>query len=114
MPTLTFKGYSGIMEGDLITTINRRSGVLNVYSTFHLGSIYRPERVIQYDTSTEQSIDTIIAEFKINWDGVEYNSEMPLMVIDGRTYISLREFANKAGLAVDWNGDEQIITIDRI
>ena len=113
VPVLIIKGLSSIMEGDEIITVNRRNGVITSYSTFLLGPIHRPVQTMICDYSENDIIEADLAGFKITWNGDEYKPEMPLVAIDGRTYIPLREFANKAELLVDWDEIEKTITIDR-
>ena len=65
------------------------------------------------NTSARTVLEACTAGFEILWNDNVCKPEMPVVVIDGRAYIPLREFANEAGFIVGWNGDEEIITINR-
>ena len=57
-------------------------------------------------TFTAQKVD-----FKIEVDGQETEFEMPVVVIEGRTYLPLREMAETLGIGIEWLEEEQKIVI---
>ena len=50
-------------------------------------------------------------DFKIEVNGNEKEFEMPVVAIEGRTYLPLREMAETLGIGIEWIGDEQKIVI---
>jgi hypothetical protein len=65
------------------------------------------------NASSEAIFEAYGSHSKIMWNNEAFEPDSPVVVIDGRTYIPLREFSNQAGLTVDWNGDEETIAIDK-
>ena len=107
-PTIIMKGSAVIIEGDIVCIINRNDGTFAAYSTFAEGEIIKPQLTTSYNT-TKSVIEAEITEFEIMWDGEEFKPEAPILLIDGRTYVPLCEFANKAGLTIHWNTEEALI-----
>ncbi len=48
---------------------------------------------------------------KIVFGGKEIKFDLPVVTINGNTYIPLREAAEKSNINVEWNGDEQKIVL---
>ena len=61
------------------------------------------------DISDELKV--VVAPFKIIVDGEEKTFEMPIIVINGRTYLPLRETAETLGIGIDWIGEEKTIVV---
>lgn len=51
------------------------------------------------------------ADFKIEVDGEEKTFDMPIVTINDRTYLPLREMAETLGVGIEWLEDEQKIMI---
>ena len=63
------------------------------------------------------ALDVQHVDFKIEVDGEEKIFEIPIVMIDDRTYLPLREIAGTLNICIEWIGDEQKIVItteDRI
>lgn len=54
-----------------------------------------------------------LVDFKVIVNNNEFESELPTVVIDGRTYLPLREYANELGLTVDWDAKTETITLNK-
>ncbi len=52
-----------------------------------------------------------IATFDIEVSGEKFEGENPPVVIEGRTYLALRDTAEALGIEVYWNGDERKVEI---
>lgn len=51
------------------------------------------------------------ATFEIFVEGEKFEGENPPVVIEGRTYLALRDTAEALNIEVDWNGDERKVEI---
>ena len=58
-----------------------------------------------------EELKAVVAPFKIIVDEEEKAFEMPIIVINGRTYLPLRETAETLGIGVDWIGEEKTVVI---
>ena len=50
-------------------------------------------------------------KYTINVDGEKQDFKLPVVSINDSTYISLREWSEKVGYTVDWNGEEKKIDL---
>ena len=66
--------------------------------------------VIAY-ASGNTTLTAHVVQFKIFVNGEEQNFESPVVMIDNRTYIPLREVGEVLGMNVEWCGDNQEISI---
>ena len=106
-------GSTIVKYGDIVFTIDYNDGTLEEYSTFFLGSIYRPELTTIFSASETVDLDADIVGNRIIWNRKKYASELPVVMINNRIYIPLREFAYQAELTVDLNEEEKTITVLR-
>ena len=58
-----------------------------------------------------EELKAVVAPFKIVVDGEEKVFETPIVVINDRTYMPLREISETLGMDVGWNGDEKTAVI---
>ena len=56
-------------------------------------------------------LKAVVAPFKIIVDREEKAFEMPIIVINGRTYLPLRETAETLGIGIDWIAEEKTIVV---
>jgi len=61
-------------------------------------------------TSSNQ-LTADIVQYKIVVDGVDKTFSDPIVSINDRTYLPLREMAETLGMKIDWNADEETIVI---
>lgn len=47
--------------------------------------------------------------FKLFWNGNELDFNSPVLLVNGQTYVPLRDMAEATGMDVNWNGDTQEI-----
>lgn len=64
-------------------------------------------------TAIAANFQAVTATYPILIDGVEFKSENPPVVIDGRTYLPLRAIGEALGVKVDWNGDLSRVEISK-
>ena len=57
------------------------------------------------------SYEAYKSDAMISFNDMDVNFQLPVVTINGNTYIPLREAAEKAGIVVGWNGDEQRIRL---
>lgn len=50
--------------------------------------------------------------FGIKINGKDFVHEVPMIVIDGRSYVQVRAFGELVNLDVNWNEDERVIEVD--
>jgi len=50
-------------------------------------------------------------DYPVYIDGIEFKSDLPLLVYDGNTYVPLRAVLEAAGLTVAWNTETNIANI---
>ena len=50
--------------------------------------------------------------FGIKINGEDYVHKLPMVIIDGKSYVQLRSFGELINCDVDWNKDEQLIEIN--
>lgn len=53
--------------------------------------------------------DVIPYDFKLFWNGNELDFNSPVLLVNGQTYVPLRDIAEETGMDVNWNGDTQEI-----
>lgn len=55
--------------------------------------------------------DVAVSDFKLFWNGVEMKFDSPTLLINGQTYIPLREFAetDSMDMIVNWDGENKEI-----
>jgi len=62
--------------------------------------------------SNIEQLTAYIAQLRIFVDGEERSFENPIVTINDRTYVPLREVSEVLGMSVDWDGDNQKIIIN--
>ena len=58
-----------------------------------------------------QSIQAEPAQYPIRINGVEIDTAIPMVNIEGRVYMQLRELCNFLGIGIDWNEKESAVEI---
>lgn len=53
--------------------------------------------------------DVMVSDFKLYWNGNEMKFDSPTLLVNGQTYIPLRNFAEMNDMNVEWNGEENEI-----
>lgn len=53
--------------------------------------------------------DVIKYDFKLFWNGNELEFDSPVLLVNGQTYVPLRDMAEETGMDVNWNGDTREI-----
>jgi hypothetical protein len=62
--------------------------------------------------SNTEPLAAFVAQFRIVVDGVEQSFENPIVTINDRTYIPLREIGEVLGMDVEWDGENREIIIN--
>ena len=62
--------------------------------------------------ASDQDVLARIVPFKVFANGIEKTFEQPIVIIEERTYIPLREAAETLGVDVNWHGERKLITLD--
>lgn len=57
------------------------------------------------------AFDVILYDFDVFFNGEKLNFNSPLLLIDGQTYVPLRDFAEEIDMTVDWNDDDKKINL---
>ncbi len=53
--------------------------------------------------------DVIPYDFEISWNGSKFDSDSPVLLINGQTYVPLRDWAEQIGMDVHWDGESRKI-----
>ena len=76
-----------------------------------LGAMIFVPFICAFAQSAEQLLAQIV-NFRVFVDGSEQKFDLPIVTINDRTYIPVREVLEKMGLNISWNDDEMTIIID--
>lgn len=64
-------------------------------------------------TAIAANFQVVTATFPILINGVEFKSDNPPVVIDGRTYLPLKAMGEALGVSVEWNGELSRVEISK-
>ena len=59
----------------------------------------------------KEQLTAQVEQFKIFVDGWEREFDMPIVTINDRTYVPLREVSEKLGMNVEWDEGTQTVVI---